>query len=139
MSRAAAASDVETGERQRTQHEASASTATARGMLTDTESLRKAFISMCCGDLVRSSFTLIYGIAICISHLCRLLLLSVCSNAIQTIIAAHEVPMRAWEVHARYRSDSAHVFSRRVSQLSPHGITCLISMPMARRGLIHVI
>lgn len=48
-----APSNVETEDRQRTQHEASASSSATPEMLSRTENLRRAFISLCCVDLVR--------------------------------------------------------------------------------------
>ncbi|CAL5226805.1 g9666 [Coccomyxa viridis] len=52
MSANAAASDIETGERQSTHHEASARTASTSHTLFRTDTLRRAFISLCLVDLV---------------------------------------------------------------------------------------
>ena len=54
MSANAAASDIETGERQSTHHEASARTGSTSHTLFRTDTLRRAFISLCLVDLVRS-------------------------------------------------------------------------------------
>ena len=54
MSANAVASDEETGERQTTQHEASARTISPPTNFLRTDTLRQAFISLCLVDLVRS-------------------------------------------------------------------------------------